>query len=80
MTRETEIKQRDIESRWSEIPREKRARLMWRFGRILDALFARLGLICICTDCQRVMTLERYHDAHGCPSCNHDNVVSPYWC
>jgi len=53
------IYKESVQDRWADLSLERRGRLFWRFSRRLEALFARLGLICVCMDCQRVLTYEQ---------------------
>jgi len=72
------IYKESVQDRWGEMPLERRRRLFWRFNRRLERLFDRLGLVCMCTNCERVLTYEQYLDAGRCPFCDRNNVVTPY--
>lgn len=80
MTLSEVYKQEDVQQRWADLSLERRGRLFWRFSRRLERLFARLALVCVCTDCQRVLTYEQYRDAGRCPFCGRSNVATPYEC
>ena len=78
MTLSEVYKQKDVQRRWAEMSPERRGRLFWRVSRQLERLFARLGLVCVCMNCQRVLTYEQYLDAGRCPFCGRDMVATPY--
>lgn len=80
MTLSEACKQEDVQQRWADLPQERRDRLSYRFGHLLERFFARLGLICICMDCQRVLTYEQYMATGHCPFCGRGNVANPYEC
>ena len=80
MTLSEVYRQEDVQQRWADLPQDRRTRLSYRFGHVLERFFARLGLICVCMNCPRVLTYEQYRDAGRCPFCGRDSVATPYEC